>query len=183
MFDSQKVNGFVKQELDDLLFNDLWSFRVFNESDLKSACYFYLREYFRRRKSINSEEILVRCEPVLQNGKKPDIVIYHGYSPIYVLELKMFKNPEALMLDKVDIDLAKIRDFMRTNPTIRWGFQIVVYDSDDMIRASDSMLSRNGFPKISVIGLNLRRKEVSQRLRVGYSDWRNQFDKYVANHF
>ena len=46
--------------LDRLLFDDIWNLDVFNESDLHSAAYFYIRTYFQKNGRSN---IYVRCEP------------------------------------------------------------------------------------------------------------------------
>ena len=83
MYDAAQFNGFAKDELDDRLFDDLWALYVFNESDLHSAAYYYIRAYFAKR---GSDNIFVRCEPQM-GGKKPDIVVYDHSRPVYVLEL------------------------------------------------------------------------------------------------
>ena len=54
MYDAGQFNGFVKSELDDLLFDDIWQQYIFNESDLHSAAYYYIRKYFERRGSERS---------------------------------------------------------------------------------------------------------------------------------
>lgn len=178
MYDATQFNGFAKTELDDRLFEDLWSFYIFNESDLHSAAYYYIRTYFAKR---GSDNIFVRCEPQM-GGKKPDIVVYDHSRPVYVLELKMF--PEAELVDeiKIDSDLGKLGVFMSSVETLKWGFFIVVYDSDDDFNISDGRLRREGLEKISVIGINVRRKEGTGRRRTRYDEWRMEFNRLRAHH-
>ena len=183
MFDSIKFNGFIKNELDDLLFNDIWGYYAFNETDLHSAAYYYIREYFRKRGSVNSDDIFVRCEPQMNDGTKPDIVLFRKYDPIYIIELKMFKRAEIINTQAIDNDLKKINKLMKSHDSVKWGFLIVAYDSDDMLYISDTKLKSNGYNNISFIPINLRRKEKSNRQRNGYLDWRKQFDKYLDKHF
>jgi hypothetical protein len=178
VYDASQFNGFAKTELDDHLFDDLWAFYVFNESDLHSAAYYYIRTYFAKR---GSDNIFVRCEPPMR-GKKPDIVVYDHSRPVYVLELKMFSEPELVDEAKIDSDLAKLDEFMRSVETLKWGFFIVVYDSDDDFNISDARLRRQGLERISVIGVNLRRREGSGRRRTGYDEWRKEFDRLRSHH-
>ena len=173
-----QFNGFAKQELDDRLLDDLWNLYIFNESDLHSAAYYYIRTYFSKRGSGN---IFVRCEPQMR-GKKPDIVVYDHSRPVYVLELKMFTEPEAINETKIEADLAKLDGFIRSIDSLKWGFFTVVYDSDDDFNVSDSRLRRSGLNNISVVGINLRRRESTGRRRVGYDDWRKEFDRLRTHH-
>ncbi|MFQ5780563.1 MAG: hypothetical protein ACE5HN_07215 [Nitrospiria bacterium] len=68
-FDFDRFNGFVKQSLDDLLFNDLWNLDIFNERDFHSAAYYYIPTYFRKHER---SSIYVRCEPKLEE-MEPDM--------------------------------------------------------------------------------------------------------------
>ncbi len=178
MFDSTQFNGFVRNELDDLLLTDLWSLYVFNESDLHSAAYYYIRTYFTKR---GSDDVFVRCEPQIR-GKRPDLVVYDGTKPIYLIELKMFAEPEIVDDNKVFADLGKLADFMQAIPSIKWGFFLFAYDADEDFGLSDAMLRRRGFEKMSVTSINLRRKEDSGRRRTGYDEWRADFDRLRAHH-
>lgn len=178
MFDSTQFNGFMRNELDDLLFHDLWSLYVFNESDLHSAAYYYIRKYFEKRRSDN---IFVRCEPKLC-GKKPDLVIYDRGRPTHLIELKMFPGVERVDEVRIDADLQKVADIMEAIPTIKWGFFLFVYDSDDDFGISDPKLRRRGFPKISVSPINLRRTEGTKRRRTDYDGWRKDFDRLCTQH-
>jgi hypothetical protein len=188
MFDSEKFNGFIKNELDDLLFNDIWNYYIFNERDLHSSAYHYIRTYFEKRGSASSEEIFVRCEPVLEDMSKPDIVVYKKYDPIYLIELKMFKDNENMDIDssndkKVLADITKMQKLIKKYQTVKWSFMIVVYDSDDMYDLNDGKLKRQNFSNTSIININMRRKEGSARKRTDYDKWRKQFDKYLDYHF
>jgi len=183
MFDSEKFNGFIKSELDDLLYRDIANYQVFNESDLHSAAYYYIREYFYKRGSQNSEDILVRCEPKMEDGSKPDIVIFKRYDPVYVVELKMYKKPDFIHSAGVEKDLEKLNSYLKKYPSMKWGFAIVVYDSDEMFKPSAYNLKKAGYEKISFSTINLRRKQDTGRRRNGYDDWRKQFDKYLERHF
>ena len=178
MYDATQFNGFAKTELDDRLFDDLLNLYIFNESDLHSAAYYYIRTYFSKR---GSDNIFVRCEPQM-SGKKPDIVVYDHSRPIYVLELKMFPEPETIDEAKIESDLAKLNGFIRSIESLKWGFFTIVYDSDDDFNVSDSRLRRSGLDSISVVGINLRRKESTGRRRTGYDNWRNEFDRLRAHH-
>src|SRR5712692_849756 len=178
MYDSAQFNGFAKNELDDLLLSDLWALFIFNESDLHSAAYYYIRTYFQKR---GSDQVFVRCEPRLR-GLKPDIVVYDQYHPTYLVELKMFPNPEVIDESKMDTDLEKLRRLISDISTIKWGFQIAVYYSDDVFSMSDARLRRRGYERISVSSINLRRKEETGRLRVRYDEWRGEFDKLRSRH-
>ena len=184
MFDSTKFNGFVKTELDELLFDDIRRYYAFKEADLHAAAYFYIREYFIKRQSISSDDIFVRCEPRMENGTIPDIVLFRKYDPIYVMELKMLQKPEDTRIyAEVEKDLDKIAVLMKNYPTLKWGFLIVVYDSDDMFIVSDRWLRNKGYNNISVVPINLKRQTDNVRKRVGYDDWRKQFDRYLDKHF
>jgi len=178
MYDSAQFNGFAKNELDDFLFNDIWNLDVFNESDLHSAAYYYIRTYFQRR---GSEGMFVRCEPRLRSFK-PDIVVYNNYKPAYIIELKMFTNPEMVDESKIEGDLDKLNSLMHDVETIKWGFLIVSYDHDEDFGISDARLRRRGLEKISVSSINLRRTEDTGRRRVGYDDWRASFDRLRGRH-
>ncbi|GEM_PF-3181742 len=186
MFDSERFNGFVKNELDDLLFSDISQYFIFNESDLHSAAYYYIRDYFLRRDS-QANEIIVRCEPVMEDYGKPDIVVYNKYNPLYMIELKMFVKPdiirESTEIDVIRKDLDKLKAYIEKYPTIKWTFQISVYDSEEMWRPSAYILRKSGYEKISVGTINLRRKEKSGYRRPRYDEWRKQFDKYLERHF
>jgi len=187
MFDAQRLNGFVNDELDNRLFSDIWNFCVFNESDLHSAAYFYIREYFFKRDSKSASEVIVRCEPVMEDRGRPDIVIYNKYDPIYMIELKMFKKTNLIHehndTDVIKSDLDALKAYIAHYPTIRWGFQISVYDSEEIWKPSSYALKKAGYEKISVRTINLRRQEDNKRRRNNYDQWRKQFDKYLERHF
>ncbi len=178
MFDAGQFNGFVKKELDDLLFNDIWNYDVFNESDLHSATYYYIRTYFQKRRS---DGMFVRCEPQM-HGKKPDIVVFYQTKPAYVLELKLFVEQEVIDETKIDQDLEKLNEFISKIDSIKWGFFILVYDSDYDFGISDQRLRRMGLRNISVMSINIRRKEGTGRKRHGYDDWRANFDRLRRHH-
>mgnify|MGYP001606494152 CR=1 FL=1 len=183
MFDSERFNGFVKNELDDLLLEDIWNFYVFNESDLHSAAYYYVREYFKKRGSKGSEEIFVRCEPVIEDGLIPDIVVYGSYEPIYMIELKMFTRRDAAIDEQsISKDKTKLKSYLAKYPKLRWGFLIVVYDTDEMFKPSPYTLKKQGYERISVSTINLRRSEDRGRRRQGYDAWRKQYEKYLDRH-
>lgn len=187
MLDSERFNGFVTKELDNLLFSDIWNYFVFNESDLHSVAYFYIREYFLRRGSQSAGEVIVRCEPVMDNYGKPDIVVYNKYNPIYVIELKMFNKPDFVQehndIDVIKTDLDRLKVYLSRYPTLKWGFQISGYDSEEMWKPSAHILKKAGYERISVSTINMRRKEDSERRRNNYDEWRKQFDKYLERHF
>lgn len=183
MYKSKQFNGFAKNELDDHLFNDIWDHHIFNESDLHSAAYHYIRKYYEKRfdKIQSDNNIYVRCEPRL-NGKKPDIVVYQSAKPIYVFELKMFIEADRVDLSKYHEDLNKLRNLMQKIETLKWGFFIVVYDSDEDFNISDGILKRMKINNVSVIGINTRRTEKNGRLRRGYDAWRKEFDRLREQH-
>jgi hypothetical protein len=184
MFNAEKFNGFVKDELDDRLLDDIWCYYIFNESDLHSAAYFYMRKYFERKNNTHADSIFVRCEPVMKDKRQPDIVVFESYLPIYMIELKMFKKPEEVFIkeDKVWQDIEKLAKSIDNYPSIKWGFMLVAYDADDMFDVTNYILKRNGFKKISVKTINLRRQESNGRRRIGYDKWRKQFDAYLGRH-
>ena len=104
-----------------------------------------------------------------------------------MIELKMFKKPD-LIKERNDIDLIKsdldtLKTYISYYPTMKWGFQIAVYDSEEMWQPTSYALKKAGYEKISVSTINLRRKEESGRLRNNYELWRKQFDKYLERHF
>ncbi len=72
MFDSSRFNGFVKNKLPDKLLSDIWDYFIFNERDLHSSAYYYIRQYFFRRDTASSDDVFVRCEPTMEDGRKPD---------------------------------------------------------------------------------------------------------------
>src|SRR5437762_8725979 len=79
-FDFKRFNGFARKRLDDKLYSDLWNHDIFNERDMHSSAYFYIRDYFRKH---NRGAVYVRCESRLA-GAQPDIVVYERGKPIYV---------------------------------------------------------------------------------------------------
>jgi hypothetical protein len=178
MFDSAQFNGFVRNELDDLLFSDIWNLYIFNESDLHSAAYHYCRRYFERR---GSEDIFVRCEPQIR-GKRPDLVVYHDKVPIYAIEIKMFAEPEIVDAKRFEADLEKLSDLMKSIPTLKFGFLLLVFDADEDFGMSDARLHRRGYEEIAVISMNMRRQEGSGRRRVNYDEWRADFDALRSGH-
>lgn len=177
-FDFERFNGFARSSLDDLLFNDLWSHDIFNESDMHSAAYYYIRDYFRKH---GRDQIYVRCEPQLAR-MKPDIVVYERGWPIYVLEFKFFSKPDHVNEDAVYDDLDKLGDCVDTHASIKWGFFHMIYDAEAPFTISDSRLRRAGFRKTSVTTINARRKEDSGRRRTNYDVWRAEFDELQERH-
>jgi hypothetical protein len=116
------------------------------------------------------------------SGKKPDIVVYEDKVPSYVLELKMFPELDEVNEDKIDADLEKLNVFIKRSNTIKWGFFILVYDADEDFGITDSRLRRWGLEKISVIAINIRRKEDSGNKRKNYNAWRMEFDFLRKSH-
>lgn len=177
-FDYGRFNGFARKSLDDLLFSDLWSYDIFNERDMHSSAYFYIRDYFRKHER---DHAYVRCEPQLA-GMRPDIVIYERGKPTYVLEFKFFSKPEYVNEDAVYDDLNKLADCVDAYPSIKWGFFHMIYDAEELFTFSDSRLRRAGFSRVSVTSINARRKEDSGRRRTNYDDWRAEFDRLQEKH-
>jgi hypothetical protein len=177
-FDFERFNGFARSSLDDLLFDDLWNHDIFNERDMHSSAYFYIRDYFRKQ---DRDDTYVRCEPKL-SGMRPDIVIYERGKPVYVLEFKFFSKPEYINEDAVYVDLDKLAGCVDAYPSIKWGFFFMIYDAEEMFTISDSRLRRAGFSKISASPINARRKEETGRRRTGYDEWREQYDKLHERH-
>lgn len=177
-FDSEKFNGFVRKELDNLLFGDLWHLDYFHERDMHAAAYVYIREYFAKH---GRDNIYVRCEPTL-NGKKPDIAIFDNAKPIYILEFKMRMEPDKLDEEVVYRDLDKMNSWIKAYPSIKWGFSLLIHDNDESFRPVDATLRRYGYSKISITSVNARRQEDNHRRRVGYDEWRNQFDRLKEAH-
>lgn len=177
-FDNERFNGFAKRSLDNLLFNDIWDFYIFNERDMHSAAYFYIRDYFRKKER---DKVYVRCEPQLAR-MKPDIVVYERGEPIYLLEFKFFTKPGYINEHAIYNDLDKLADGVDKFPSVRWGFFHMIYDNDEPFTLSDSRLRRAGYTKSSVTTINVRRTEESGRRRVGYDDWRAEFDRLQTAH-
>jgi hypothetical protein len=178
VFDFDRFNGFMRQSLDDLLFNDLWNHDIFNESDLHSAAYFYIRTYFEKNERSN---IYVRCEPQLA-GMKPDIVIYDRAKPIYGVEFKFFTKPDFINEEAVFKDLDKLAEIVSRFDSMKWGFFYLVHDGEESYTFSNPSLRRRGYEKISFSTVNLRRKEENGRRRNNYDEWRAEFDKLVSLH-
>jgi len=181
----KKLSGFIRGKLKDSLTNDVLKYFVFNESDIKSAAYFYIRKYYHNLKSENSSKMLIRCEPKLNNGK-PDIVIFKKYNPFYIIEIKAILNPDAVCRNsekgKVEKDLKKIKNLKKEYPSIKRGFSIVIYDSDeDPVDFSDSFLRKKNFKGISIVKINLRRND-NARKRKNYQKWRRKFEKIINKH-
>jgi hypothetical protein len=177
-FDYDRFNGFAKKSLDDFLFSDLWNHDIFNESDMHSAAYYYIREYFSKH---GRDNVYVRCEPVL-DGMKPDIVVYERGKPIYVLEFKCFTKLDHINEDAVYRDLDKLAKAVNKFSSIRWGFFHMIYDADKAYTFSDSRLRRGGYSKMSFTSINARRQENNDRRRVRYDEWRSEFDRLQKLH-
>ena len=181
MGDSERrFNGFMKDKLLTQLEDDLLRHYIFNERDLHSTVYFHVRRFFELRDSANSENIFVRCEPSFRDGTRPDVVVYNMYDPIYVIEMKMFKAQEKIDIDGIEKDLKKLKKYWERYDKIKWGFFIMVYDSEFVV--DDLSLRKFGFHNISLLPINMRRNHKSGRLRVGYTGWREQFDKFLEWH-
>jgi hypothetical protein len=177
-FDFDRFNGFARQSLDNLLFEDLWNHDIFNESDMHSAAYYYVREYFAKRES---SRIYVRCEPQIA-GMKPDIVVFESGRPIYAIEFKLFTRPDVINEELIWKDLDKLADLIDTFDSMRWGFFHLIYDSDESFSISDASLRRRDYKKVSVTTINARRREETKRRRVGYDEWRQEFDRLQELH-
>jgi hypothetical protein len=178
VYDFEKVNGFIRQGLDVLLFEDLWSLYIFNESDMHSAAYYYIRKFMEKK---GRDDAYVRCEPMIL-GSKPDIVIYKNSDPLYIIELKMFSRPDQLDERGVLMDLAKMADIMEKTPSIRWGFFLMIYDHEEPFNPSPYTMRKSGFDRLSITSINARRHEKTDRLRSGYKEWRQDFDKITVAH-
>lgn len=167
-----RFNGFARNELPERLLDDLWSHDIFNERDMHSSAYHYIREFFRSKKR---HSIYVRCEPQLA-GMRPDIVIYLNGEPIYVLEFKFFSKCDHISNEKILDDIKKLDECVRAFPTVRWGFFHMMYDAEELLCISDYRLRSRGLSKVSAITINARRN-YSGRQRHGYRDWRSEFDR------
>jgi hypothetical protein len=176
MFDGKRFNGFARGHLCEMLLEDLWGHYIFNESDMHSSAYYYIREYFIKN---GRDRIYVRCEPQLDR-KKPDIVIYKDGAPIYALEFKFFSRLDGVRERDVDKDLHKLAQVVKKHQ-MRWGFFHMVYDAEENFTMSDSWLRKQGLSKISVSGINARRKD-SGRRRTRYQTWRSEFDRLRRLH-
>jgi hypothetical protein len=178
VFDFERFNGFARKGLDDLLFRDLWEHYIFNESDMHSAAYYYIRDFFKKK---GRGKYFVRCEPMLA-GMKPDIVIYTLGKPTYVLEFKMFSKLDVVNNNAVINDLEKLSTAIENLPTVKWGFFHMIYDADIPYTISDNRLRRAGLKRMSVTTINARRTEDTGRRRIGYDEWREIFDGMRAEH-
>ena len=142
---------------------------------MNASIYYYIREYFRKRKKAY-DNTYVRCEPMLL-GEKPDIVVYEGGKPVYLFEFKCFlKKKGSFRESNIDYDLSKIARIMKKIPSLKWGFFFVIYDADKMLNYSNHHLRKEGLSKITFIGINARRQEKTGYKRKGYDDWRTEFD-------
>lgn len=175
-FDFDRFNGFMRSGLDNLLFDDLWNLHVFNESDLHSAAYFYIRKFFQQNERSN---IYVRCEPTLAR-KKPDIVIFNRDRPIYAVEFKVFTEKNHVNESKVFEDLDKLAAGMNRFESMKWGFFYLVHDSEESYTLSNSALRKRGYENISMTTINARRKEDTGRRRHNYDEWRSEFDNLIT---
>lgn len=177
-FDFGRFNGFARDSLDGLLFKDLWHHDIFNERDMHSCAYFYIRDYFRKQ---GRNSVYVRCESQL-NGMRPDIVIYDRGNPIYVLEFKFFSKLGYINEDSVYEDLNKLADCVEAFPSVKWGFFFMIYDKDENFSISDYRLRKDGFSSVSASSINARRIEGTARRRNGYDGWRTEFDRLNEGH-
>jgi hypothetical protein len=117
-FDFDRFNGFARRGLDDLLLDDLRGHYIFNESDMHSAAYYYIREYFAKKER---SRMYVRCEPRIA-GMKPDIVVFESGLPVYALEFKLFATPDSINEDLIWADLDKLAELVDGFDSMRWGF-------------------------------------------------------------
>jgi len=175
-FNFPRFNGFMNHRLDNLLCADLVNFDIFNESDLHSAAYFYIRDFFRKNER---SHIYVRCEPTLAR-KKPDIVIYNRAKPIYAVEFKVFTKQDDVNEKKVFEDLDKLAEVVNRFESMKWGFFYLVHDSEESYTLSNPALRKRGYDNISMSTINARRKEDTGRRRHNYDKWRAEFDNLSA---
>lgn len=178
VFDSDRFNGFVRKELDNLLFDDLWNLNYFHERDMHAAAYVYIRQYFAKH---GRDNIYVRCEPKM-GATKPDIVVFDSAKPIYILEFKMLMESDKLNEEFVYKDLDKMNVLINAYPSIKWGFSLLIHDDDESFRPVDATLRRRGNKSVSITSVNARRQEDNNRRRVGYDQWRENYDNLIAAH-
>ena len=180
MMDARRFNGFVKGELKIKLLKDIKDLYIFNESDLHSAAYFYIRKWFEQREH---DSAYVRCEPRL-NKKKPDIVVFEKKKPSYVLELAMSTkhHPMRTNKDKVTKDLKKLRQYVKRISSIRYAFLVHVHDDESLPTVPDHKLRRHDYPDISIVDLNIRKDSETKRKRRWYEEWRQDFDSLETAH-
>jgi len=173
-----RFNGFARSGLDEWLLADFWNHYIFNESDMHSAAYFYIREYFMRRES---HKIYVRCEPQVAR-MRPDIVVFDSGRPVYALEFKLFTKPDYINEESVWQDINKLSDLIDAFDSMGWGFFHMIYDCDEPFTISDARLRREGYGKVSVTTINARRREQTGRRRAQYDEWRKEFDLLQDSH-
>lgn len=180
MIDFQRFNGFVKEDLKEKLLEDIKERYIFNESDLHSAAWFYIRQWFSRQER---DYAYVRCEPRL-NKKKPDIVVFEKKKPSYVLELAMStkRKPLKQVIDKLHKDLDKLQHYGKRVSSIRYAFILHVYDDDSLISYSDQKLRRHGYTNMTIVDLNIRMNSETKSKRRWYERWRQDFDSLEAAH-
>ena len=175
-FDFVRFNGFMRHGLDELLLNDLLNHDIFNESDLHSAAYVYIRAFFRKNER---SHIYVRCEPHLA-GMKPDIVIFNRTKPIYAVEFKCSMKQDYVNDETVFKDLDKLAEVVNRFESVKRGFFYLVHDSEESYKISNSALKKRGYENISMSTINARRNEKTGRRRHNYDSWREEFDSLIA---
>jgi len=177
MHDAATFKGFIKDELPKRLLRDILDLYIFNESDLHSAVWFYIKEYFRNRSDRSAENIYVRSQPTITSGKgkyRPDIVVFDRIKPIYFVEIKFLKTPRnQIDLDRRSIkeDLSKLKRYAKKYPDFKQGFLVCVYDADDVFE-----INMDEYDRISLVPINLKRL-ISGRRRKNYDHWRSRFDE------
>lgn len=181
MSNATTFKGFMIDELElqkDFL-EDIRGLYIFNESDLHSAAWFYIKEYFSTRSARSAENIYVRSEPTMAMGRKeykPDIVVFDRIKPIYFVEIKFLKtsrNKIGLDRRSVNQDLSKLQKYAKRYPDFKWGFLVCVYDADEVYE-----VNMNEYDRISLISINLKRNGTG-RLRKNYDSWRSRFDELL----
>lgn len=177
-FDFGRFNGFMGNGLEDLLLKDLLNHDIFNESDLHSAAYFYIRSFFQLNGRSN---IYVRSEPRLA-GMEPDIVIFDRARPIYAVEFKFAKAQDRINEDGIFKDLDKLAKVVNRFDSMKWGFFYLVHDTEEFYELPNRELRKQGYKNISASLINARRTNNGKRRRRNYDDWREEWDYLIAQH-
>ena len=184
--DFTKINGFVNEELGNLLLTDLYRFNVFNEGDMQACAYHHLRRFFQGNRHPNW---IVRCQPFLRGGKEhvralnsrgliPDVCLFYRYKPVHVIELKFFPNDFDMSM--IQVDIRKLKALRKHYPSIRVCFVVFIYDSDEMFPELTSYwrkkLALKGF---CAVPINVRRKRATGRKRRDYRAWKKKWLRFT----
>lgn len=182
-YPSNSYHPFIASELPRLILADIYLFRVFNEADLQCVVYRHFMDWMESNYPPDtSRPRILLNEPSMRTsrGKKryPDVVMFHGNSPIVAVELKL--ELDGLAEGPVAADVEKLKRMASSHPSLKNAYLIDVYDDEDKLEFPyENWMKRYFFP----VDINVRMAWGSKRRSPRYSTWRHEWERLYRNFY